>query len=445
VADKEIKVKLSYDGKEGEQAAKKSMGNIKDTTEDVAKKTGTLVNEKMGRAMSQFNEKTEKGRQVLTAFGGAVGGVAGQVTYYAGTFSYIIGRFNLMEMAVMGVTAVLGGMAYAFLQVDKRAKAAAEELRKHRKALSELNEKLLEAELLASGLTSAEVSFEMAYAEYQAVETFAEEARKKVEELKQRVKEGKDFTADELEEAIDRRSYWNRQLLESEKKAELAQAKVDAGRLAKRREQIKREAELEKKRAEALKKARKKSDPYSMSSEYMDEHVIAFKKEQERLKKEADQIIKAQVSWEQRRIRVMLALKEKEEKEKTAIAEREARLRERMVDKTIRNSISLFEEMGSLFAANEEQRKAVRIAAIIATAAYEAAMEVAAGFANIERPWVAAAHFTAAALYGAVAAGKVAAEASSGSGRGSVDERSSRQGGRGENPWGGEKKETTII
>jgi hypothetical protein len=114
-------------------------------------------------------------------------------------------------------------------------------------------------------------------------------------------------------------------------------------------------------------------------------------------------------------------------------------------DEIFRNSIELFSELGDLIVQGEENRKAVRIAAIIATAAYEAAMMVAKGWEEISKgnPVTAAAAFTSAALYAAVAAGQVVTEASGG-GAASADDRSSFQGS-GESPWAEEKRETTII
>lgn len=61
MADKEIRLKAYYDGKKAETDAKKSMDEIGKSTKRVAEKSGQLVDEKLGRAMSQFNEKTEKG------------------------------------------------------------------------------------------------------------------------------------------------------------------------------------------------------------------------------------------------------------------------------------------------------------------------------------------------------------------------------------------------
>jgi len=81
MADKEIKITAKYDGKSAEADAKSSFEKIGKT----AKTGGTMVDQNMGRAMSQFNEKTEKGRQLMTAFGGTLGAVGGQATYYAGS------------------------------------------------------------------------------------------------------------------------------------------------------------------------------------------------------------------------------------------------------------------------------------------------------------------------------------------------------------------------
>lgn len=58
---------------------------IEGAAKETGKKAGGMVTEQTGKALSQLNEKTEKGRQLLTTFGGAMGGVAGQAVYYGGT------------------------------------------------------------------------------------------------------------------------------------------------------------------------------------------------------------------------------------------------------------------------------------------------------------------------------------------------------------------------
>ncbi len=74
----------TWDGKPLEDGFKGTTRKVEAAAAQMANKTGSLVNKKMGAAMGQFNEKTEKGRQLLTTFGGAVGGAAGNVVYYAG-------------------------------------------------------------------------------------------------------------------------------------------------------------------------------------------------------------------------------------------------------------------------------------------------------------------------------------------------------------------------
>uniref|UniRef100_A0A6M3XRL3 Uncharacterized protein n=1 Tax=viral metagenome TaxID=1070528 RepID=A0A6M3XRL3_9ZZZZ len=74
---------------------------------------GGMLGDKASRAMSGFNEKTEKGRQLLTAFGGAIGGAAGQAVYYGGTLSYVIGRFKPWELGIMAVVGAIAALVYA--------------------------------------------------------------------------------------------------------------------------------------------------------------------------------------------------------------------------------------------------------------------------------------------------------------------------------------------
>ena len=124
----------------------------------------------------------------------------------------------------------------------------------------------------------------------------------------------------------------------------------------------------------------------------------------------------------------LIALKEKEEDAKRELERETREAGEAARAETTMNAIGLFEELGTMMAASEEQRTAIKIIAIIAEAAYQSAMEIAKGVASIETPWIAAAHFTAAALFAAIAAGNVAA-AASGGGVASAGSRSSFQSG----------------
>lgn len=128
--------KMRDDTKAGFDKVKR---NARAASKEMAKASGAMVSEKAGRAMSQFNEKTEKGRQLLTAFGGAVGGAAGNVVYYGGTLSYVIGRFSVWELAIMGVVAVIGGLIYIITRASKQEKIWASRIKESRKQLDQLH------------------------------------------------------------------------------------------------------------------------------------------------------------------------------------------------------------------------------------------------------------------------------------------------------------------
>lgn len=82
------KATFIIDGKDNTKAATDSAKrNVKAAANEMSRsmKSAGFVTDKTGRALSQLNEKTEKARQVLTTFGGAMGGAAGQAVYYGGT------------------------------------------------------------------------------------------------------------------------------------------------------------------------------------------------------------------------------------------------------------------------------------------------------------------------------------------------------------------------
>jgi hypothetical protein len=109
MADREFTVKAKFEGKQAEAKAKQFAGNLGNALKGAAQEGNRQAEstKKMGMAMSAFNEKTEKGRQLMTAFGGSLGAAGGQATYYAGTLSYVIGRFSKAELATMGL---IGGL-----------------------------------------------------------------------------------------------------------------------------------------------------------------------------------------------------------------------------------------------------------------------------------------------------------------------------------------------
>jgi len=131
----DVNIRARDKTKKGVQQATR---NLRSAAADVRRSTSTMVSEQAGRSLSQFNEKTEKGRQLLVAFGGAVGGAAGNVVYYAGTLSYVVGRFKLWELAIMAVTAVIGGLVWMLTRQSEQEKEWNKRLETSKKRLDQL-------------------------------------------------------------------------------------------------------------------------------------------------------------------------------------------------------------------------------------------------------------------------------------------------------------------
>lgn len=115
-ATKNVDVNIQVKDKTG-PGLKKTTQKIKTAATQAGRAASGFVSEQTGRNLSQFNEKTEKGRQLMTAFGGAMGAAGGQVTYYAGTISYVIGRFKMWELATMGIIGGLVAIGAKMLQL----------------------------------------------------------------------------------------------------------------------------------------------------------------------------------------------------------------------------------------------------------------------------------------------------------------------------------------
>ncbi len=143
--------------KKASAAQKKAFGGVG----GAAKKAGGLVNENMGKAMVNLNEKTERARQVLGVFGGTLGGVAGDVVFFGGTFASILGGFKLWQLALVGATAaiVIMGKALsdlAFNQINaanKRLEEAKEQTKKVRDEMKALGEEIELSQLKAKGMS----------------------------------------------------------------------------------------------------------------------------------------------------------------------------------------------------------------------------------------------------------------------------------------------------
>jgi hypothetical protein len=145
IDDTKIRVQFEDDTRKGarsvEQSSRRMSKRVQKETEKVGKATQTFVGQRAGKAMSQFNEKTEKGRQLLNTFGGAMGGVGGEAVYYSGTLSYVVGMFSKLEMGIMGAIAAIGAFGYAvYDSVVGPINDATEAMEKQNKAAQDMIE-----------------------------------------------------------------------------------------------------------------------------------------------------------------------------------------------------------------------------------------------------------------------------------------------------------------
>ncbi len=106
-----------------------------DKAKDKTKKLGDTLDKSANRRLSQFNEKSEKARQILTAMGGTMGGVAGQATYYAGTLGFMAERFTITEVAAVGLIGGLALLGYSLRDTEFAKEMLGTESRELRKEI----------------------------------------------------------------------------------------------------------------------------------------------------------------------------------------------------------------------------------------------------------------------------------------------------------------------
>ena len=103
---------LSSAGRQADKAAKTGVRNLGNAIRDAARQAQHMdkhfVTADMSRRMKSFNEKTEKGRQLMVAMGGVAGAAGGAMasasgaaTYYAGTILYVVGAFEKLDLIIM--------------------------------------------------------------------------------------------------------------------------------------------------------------------------------------------------------------------------------------------------------------------------------------------------------------------------------------------------------
>jgi len=80
---------------------------------------GALVPPGLSKNLTRMNEKTEVARQLLTQMGGATGAAAGQIVYYGGSLSKVIGGFTKFEWAAIGTVGAIAAVGYALVQIVK--------------------------------------------------------------------------------------------------------------------------------------------------------------------------------------------------------------------------------------------------------------------------------------------------------------------------------------
>lgn len=475
----DVKIKVKVDKEQAERDFKnftgnlgKELANLKNPLAELSRgiaAAGKQSLEKkkhmagLGQAMSQFNEKTEKGRQVLTAFGGALGESGGQVVYYAGTLSYMVGRFTLAEAAIMGGIAaftMLGIGLYKLIHgpMDEFVKKTGEMITAFEEAQKSFGKLIDNMMIKLEGLTKFETQILKARRELHKIDIQRLEVMQKITELetsgsmpaiKQRFK---------LEDHLKKLNKLYDDQVEKMRELKTAQdlalpplvgiTPPDVSKAAKKAADVRGMGMigwlLGMGTAEGIKQAIAfNASVIEAETEYQSNRLLKGLQD-ERLKT-FDVYADAYIAKVDATGKKELASRIRIEDEITRQAEQAAKERERLQIETGKNVISIMGELGQVLFEGEENQKAARIAAIIAMAAYESAMEVAAGFKELGNmnPPAAAMHFTSAALYAAVAAGQVAAEARSETGK-SKEERERRQG-RGESPWMEEKRETTFI
>lgn len=398
-----------------------------------------LVSKDAGMAMSQFNEKTEKGRQVLTAFGGAVGGAAGNVVYYTGTLTYMLGRFNLLEIAVMAGVAAIGALAWAFTSSSAEADAWGKTLDDAKKSTDNLVESIndwIESEKQQrEGWTKYEKRLKKVNDEldtyYGAMMGITEKLRENATAIEQLNNE---YDSDLVHQYV--RAWFafgdiaitKARLLKEEQKG------LNDG-MKKAMEQQKEADEEEKK-----KKGRGPSGPsvlfpggggfFNLARRTREEFAGIGDKIVEDLERSGQE----QVSLEERRRSLIIQADRqyydararldeeyrRQQHQRTVSAIKQNIRDEQARQKVIENSIGMFEALGTAVAQSEEQQAAVRIASIIARAVPKVIEETAEGFGALGNFnfWSAAQHFTSAGLYASLAGMNAAETARGASGGG---------------------------
>jgi hypothetical protein len=416
---------------------KKTMAKMKGTASTASKQMGGMVNEQMGRSMSQFNEKTEKGRQLLTAFGGAAGGAAGNVVYYTGTLSYVVGRFTKMELGIMGALAAATALGFAFY------KLATQDMQKVIEAAKKIRGELNTLNKAARDAVDAELYKLAGVGQWEQKRI---ELKKKWGRLSGEVAQGEAEIAKHLQQGMKAQigSFFAAKATREEltkSKKELRETEETLERI---NELLKLKEDLPPELApitEDKPKGKKKTgEGFALSWDQAEEDRLiadaAMKAALDYSKAWEDQqwaIHEARRSWEieeeraqEEHLARLYDLREQHEEDVARMAEE--KLQNQL--EVVQNSIGIFSELADVVTQGEKANTAARIAGIILQAAYDVGFNTYKGFEQLGlmNPWAAGMHFTAAGLAAALAAGDVASAASGGGGGASMGARERAQG-----------------
>jgi len=377
----------------------------------------------------------------LMLSGNAAGAAAGQITYYAGTLSYLVGRLGPVEWALMAVGGALAALGLAFKAIDKEQQEHLKTLDDHIKKMRGYRHEieLIEQQILSGSTQQAMV--DLAYADLQAAEYLEGAAKKRWDEQRARFKK----TGEGLQQVLDARTAYqeaHRRAVEAEGAMEAAAIKRDAVTIA-RRDQLEKQKEKKEKERKDRQRREREADAEQASGGIgsigwgitqkiegfmgmvvpagFGDEIIRQMGDTARADALRDRIFQQQEQAAER----YLQMRWRAADEGMKIADRQAR-HEQKIDRarmvSIENSVALAGKLGELMADSEEGRATARIAASVAMSAVDAVREAALGWGALETPWIAAGHFTSAALHAVVAAtdiaGAVRGVGSGGGGRG---------------------------
>lgn len=440
----------------------KTKQNVKRAAEEVGRSTSMMVSDATGRKLTQFNERTERMRQVLMLSGNAAGTAAAQITYYGGSVSYLIGRLGPLEWAIMGVGGALALLGATLLKETEAEKAWKKALEDHKKALKETEDatKSLRGaeERRMLGLESdREYQEHLARKRWDEAKNTLAVQERAIEQAKQAVDKGEaSITASEMREQIKRRNILRKRVDEQKTAYEEMRA---AGKAFFDWEVRQAEIAAMEEEAAATAKGAKgpKETDWSMVRDWVAPEIeLVFGMPMpagtwDRLltdmaikQGEVKALTVEQQLDNQMAVQENLQRFEMAERERVEIERRSLEASRKLAQKRVEigeNVVGIMSGLGELMAQNEEQRQAAEVAGIIFHAGFKVTEEIAKAFGSYPDVAGMIAHGTAAANYAILAGANVkSAMSSGGGGIGGGSERGMGQEWRPQ-----EKKELTII